>query len=167
MTTLAISSPFAPDARPKLLAAGAGLVSALLLVAASRRMGSGVPVALAGVSPWLVLHLATVLPALPLGAYVFLRRKGDRLHRLLGRVWALLMVSTALFSFGVQTSGHLSWIHLFSVLILVTVPRGVILAMRGDIAGHKRAMQRIYMGMVIAGLFTFIPGRLLGDWLLG
>ncbi|MGQ2930862.1 MAG: hypothetical protein ACT6Q3_10345, partial [Sphingopyxis sp.] len=47
---------------------------------------------------WAVqLHLATVIPALPLGAWLLWRPvKGDAAHRIGGRVWALLMIVTAI-----------------------------------------------------------------------
>ena len=43
-----------------------------------------------------MLHLATVVPALLLGPVVLLRRKGDATHRMLGRIWAVLMLVTAI-----------------------------------------------------------------------
>ncbi|MDF0752919.1 hypothetical protein NLU14_22090, partial [Marinobacter sp. 71-i] len=36
----------------------------------------------------ILVHLATVLPAIPLGLWVLLARKGDATHRMLGRIWA-------------------------------------------------------------------------------
>ena len=45
-----------------------------------------------------MVHLATVVPALLLGPFILWRKKGDALHKLLGRVWATLMVITAVAS---------------------------------------------------------------------
>jgi uncharacterized membrane protein len=83
------------------------------MTAILRRLLSGLPLLpplLPGAhSLWLTLHLATVLPALPLGAVVLLRRKGDLTHRLLGRVWTMLMLVAAASSFGLHSlTGHLS-----------------------------------------------------------
>jgi len=117
---------------------------------------------------WLVLHLATVIPALPLGAYVLARRKGDRLHRMLGRIWAMLMLLTAASSFGLHyVTGGFSPIHLLSALVLASVPLAVRNARRGNIAAHRRAMTIVYASLVIAGFFTFLPGRMMGHWLFG
>jgi uncharacterized membrane protein len=113
----------------------------------------------------LVIHLATVIPALPLGAYVLLRRKGDRLHKFLGRAWALMMVTTAIASFWVGSG--LSFIHIFSVTTLISIPLSIWRIWVGDVAGHRRAMAAVYIGLVIAGAFTFVPGRLLGALLYG
>jgi uncharacterized membrane protein len=115
----------------------------------------------------LIIHLGTVLPALPLGGYLLIRRKGDRLHRLLGRVWAALMVVTAIASFWLRGNGGFSFIHLFSIATLIGVPLAVLAIMRGHLARHRAAMTRVYIGLVVAGLFAFAPGRLLYVWTFG
>jgi uncharacterized membrane protein len=119
------------------------------------------------ISTALTIHLATVLPALPLGAYILLRRKGDRFHRLLGRIWAGLMVTTAISSFWLQDSGRLSFIHIFSVATLVSVPLAIFWIRRGDVERHRRSITNLYIGLVVAGLFAFMPGRMLAGWLFG
>ncbi len=117
-------------------------------------------------SPALLIHIGTVLPALPLGAYVLLSRKGGRLHRVLGRIWAGLMVTTAISSFWLGERG-LSFIHIFSVMTLVSVPLAIYWIRRGDVERHRRTMTNVYIGLVVAGVFSFAPGRLLETWLLG
>jgi uncharacterized membrane protein len=107
-----------------------------------------------------------VLPALPLGAYVLLRRKGGRLHRLLGRIWAGMMVTTAISSFWLGEKG-LSFIHIFSVMTLISVPLAIFWIRRGNVERHRRTMTNVYIGLVVAGLFSFAPGRLLETWLFG
>ena len=110
----------------------------------------------------LVIHLATVLPALPLGAYVLLRPKGGSVHRLLGRIWAALMVTTAVSSFWLQEGGGLSYIHIFSVITLVSIPLAIFWIWRGNVDRHRRAMTNTYIGLVVAGAFTLLPDRRLG-----
>ena len=157
----------APSREQVMALAAAGL-SGLFIAALLRRLASGQELLPIGHSVWLAIHLASVIPTLPLGAYVLIRRKGDRLHRLLGRLWAMLMMTAALSSFGLHgLTGRLSWIHLLSLLTLVTIPRGVMQAMRGDIARHRRSMTLVYAGLVTAGAFSFVPGRLIGTWLFG
>lgn len=149
-------------------AAAAAALFAAILLAVARQLAQGRFMLPAHRSLWLALHVATVVPALPLGAYLLFRRKGDRSHRRLGRLWAVLMLVGALSSFGLHgLMGHLSPIHLLSAITLVGVPRGVMLAMRGDVVQHRRTMMRVYTGLVIAGAFAFLPGRLLGLWLFG
>jgi uncharacterized membrane protein len=115
----------------------------------------------------MIIHLGTVLPALPLGAYVLVRKKGGVVHRLLGRVWGAMMVTTAVSSFWLQETGTLSLIHIFSVITLVSIPLGIFWIRRGNVERHRRAMISVYIGLVVAGLFAFSPGRLLWAWLLG
>jgi uncharacterized membrane protein len=114
----------------------------------------------------IVTHLATVLAAVPLGLSQLVLPKGTLRHRTVGYVWIALMVTTALVSFAVHTINPkgLSPIHLFSVLTLVLAPMIVINARRGQVERHRRAVLGVMLGgLVIAGLFTFIPGRALGQ----
>ena len=167
-TTASIRRRPAPRLDPRILTLPVGGVTALVGAALLRRIASGTPLLPSHHSVWLALHLAAVIPALPLGGYILWRRKGDRLHRMLGRAWAGLMLLTAFSSFALHgMTGRLSWIHILSVVVCVTVPRGIVQAIRGDIARHQRSMTLTYAGLVTAGLFTFAPGRLLGAWLFG
>jgi len=45
------------------------------------------------------IHVAAVIPAAVLGAYLLLKPKGTSRHRLLGKIWLSLMLVTALSSF--------------------------------------------------------------------
>ena len=112
-----------------------------------------------------VAHLATVLAALPLGISQLLLPKGTLRHRIVGYIWIVLMVTTAIVSFAVHTiNGGLSPIHLFSVLTLVSAPGIVLAARKGQVDHHRNAVLGLMLGgLVIAGLFTFIPGRALGQ----
>jgi uncharacterized membrane protein len=121
-----------------------------------------------------LLHLATVLPAIPLGIYILLRRKGDRLHKMLGRIWMGLMLFTGidtLFIHSINHSGQffgLSPIHIFSFLTLWSVPFSVINAMRGNIEAHRRSVAGLFIGgLVIAGVTAFLPGRFMWLWVFG
>jgi uncharacterized membrane protein len=141
---------------------------ALLLSALAHRLAAAGTLMPDDRNLWLVLHLATVIPALPLGAYLLARRKGDRLHKMLGRIWAVLMLLTAASSFGLHyVTGGFSPIHLLSALVLVSVPLAIRNARRGNIAAHRRAMTIVYLSLVIAGFFTFLPGRMMAQWLVG
>ena len=114
-------------------------------------------------TPIIIAHIATAVGALVIGALVLTLRKGTPLHRLLGRSWAVLMLTTALLSFGIRTSGHFSWIHLLSLWILFAVSASVFAAMHGRIRAHRRGMLGAYAGLAIAALFTLLPSRLLGQ----
>ncbi|MBU6267347.1 MAG: DUF2306 domain-containing protein [Sphingomonadales bacterium] len=146
----------------------AALLSVAMLAAAIRRAASAAPFLPSGYDAIVMLHVITVAPALPLGVWLFATTKGDATHRLLGRVWAVLILVTAVTSFGIhQITGHLSVIHILSVITIVSVVRGVLAARKGNIVAHRSNMIGAFTGITIAGLFTFLPGRLMAAWLFG
>lgn len=119
------------------------------------------------------LHLATVTPAFLIGAILMLGRKGTRLHRLLGKVYMVLMLLTALVTLlmsanvGPTIFGHFGFIHIFSVLVFYSIPAAYIAVRRGNIKAHQYHMLGVYIGgVLIAGAFAFSPGRLLHTWLI-
>lgn len=114
---------------------------------------------------WAVgLHLATVIPAFFLGIAVMVMKKGTSAHKMLGRVWAMLMVITAISSFWLQgLFGGIGPIHIFSVMTLVSIPRAIWAVRKGDIKTHQRAMTGPFIGLCVAGAFSFIPGRIMGN----
>ncbi|CVI61334.1 MULTISPECIES: DUF2306 domain-containing protein [Agrobacterium] len=116
-------------------------------------------------------HVATVVPAAILGAFIFLRPKGTAIHRLLGKVWVMLMVTTSISTFFIHELKMFfgfSPIHLLSAFTLYGCLRSVHFARRGDIARHMRIMQSVYLGgIVIAGGFTFVPGRIMHEVAFG
>jgi uncharacterized membrane protein len=58
--------------------------------------------------------------------------------------------------------GRLSFIHLFIPLTFFSIWRTIVSLRRGNIRGHRNSMLALYLGaLVIAGGFTFTPGRLM------
>lgn len=153
-----------PGIRFTLMAGGFTILIALLLLAVAALM-AGARIGGGAASDWaLAAHIATVIPALFIGAAVLALRKGTALHKALGRLWALLMMTTALASFGLHgLTGGIGPIHIFSIITLVSIPMAIWRARAGDIRGHQRAMLGPYIGLLGAGLFAFLPGRLLGN----
>jgi uncharacterized membrane protein len=114
------------------------------------------------------IHLGTVIPALPLGAWVLSRRKGTPAHKMAGRIWMALMFITAIDSFWVRSvTGHIGPIHILSALTIVIVPLSIAQARRGNFAAHKRMAVGLYIGLIVAGAFTLLPGRLIGNLVFG
>ena len=111
------------------------------------------------------LHLVTVLPAFALGSWLlFISKKGSPWHRKLGFVYLTLMTVTAIIAIFIQSlhPGHWSWVHLFVPLTFWGVFAAIWRIRAGDVKGHQRAMFGLYFGgLIIAGGFTFFPGRLL------
>jgi uncharacterized membrane protein len=120
------------------------------------------------------LHLATVLPAFAIGAFQLLRRKGTPSHKLLGKIYMVLMLVTGLITLampaevGPRFLGHFGFIHAFSFLTLYSVPSAYFAIRRGNIKLHRANMIGLYVGgILIAGSFALAPGRMLHTWLFG
>ena len=119
------------------------------------------------------LHLATVLPAFIIGTYLlFVSQKGGARHKLLGKIYMLLMLITALVTLlmkaevGPVLLGHFGFIHLFSFFVLYNVPSAYFAAKNGNVKAHRGYMVGLYIGgLLIAGGFALAPGRLLHGWL--
>ena len=161
----ASAARLAPDRIDRILSAAAILLFAAAVTAIAR--GSADWARVPGVI-W--LHLATVLLATALTPVMLLRRRGDARHRLLGTIWVLAMLSTAIVSLFVHVSGpgRFSVIHLLSLWTLVQVPLIWWTARTHRVARHRRAVHGMVIGaLLIAGFFTFPFHRLLGTWLFG
>jgi uncharacterized membrane protein len=91
--------------------------------------------------------------------------KGTLPHRAIGWVWVTLMVVVAASSFWIHQLrlwGAWSPIHLLSIFTLVMLPLAVWAAHRHAVAKYRSAMISIFVGaLVIAGLFTLAPGRIM------
>ena len=159
------AKPLAADGYERFLALAAIALLAIVLVALAR----GYPYW--GMVPPLVwAHLATILPALALTPVMLLRRRGDSLHRLLGKIWVAAMFLTAIVSFGVRESHHggFSFIHLISAYVVLVAPLIWWTARNHQIVRHRRMVRGMVTGaLLIAGFFTFPFGRMLGAWLFG
>ena len=116
-----------------------------------------------------IIHVATVLPAIPLGGYLLLARKGTAQHKMLGKVWLVLMLVTATSAIFIQSSGGFSFIHVFVPITFHAAWKTVATARKGDIAGHKKHLVFTYLpALMIPGIFAFaIPGRLMNVMLVG
>ena len=114
------------------------------------------------------IHIAAASSALVLGAALLSRRlKGDRLHRIAGWSWVALMLVVAISSLWIPKFMKLSWIHIFALVTLVSLTLGVYRARNHDVKGHRGNMIGVFTGgLIIAGLFSFMPGRFLGNALL-
>ena len=169
MATIAGERPhkisLAPSRIDYVLAAASMVLLAFVLAAIIRGRGEWTQIPLV-----IWAHIATILTALALTPVMLVRRRGDRLHRRLGWVWAGAMALTALMTFGIReiNDGAFSPIHALSALTLTAVPWIVISARRHQHARHRSAVRAMVTGaLLIAGFFTFPFDRMLGSWLLG
>ena len=115
--------------------------------------------------PAIQLHAFTAIAAFALGAVQLSAPKGTLPHRTAGWIWVALMVIVAVSSFFIHDLriwDAWSPIHLLSVFTLAMLPLAVMHARRHRVDRHRRAMVAIFVGaLVIAGLFTLAPGRIM------
>ncbi len=116
-------------------------------------------------SPVIQVHAFAAMGAFALGAVQLAAPKGTIPHRTLGWIWVVLMLTVAVSSFwihDIRMFGPFSAIHLLSILTLVMLPLAVLAARRHRVVAHRKGMISIFLGaLVIAGLFTFMPGRIM------
>ncbi|WP_315756622.1 MULTISPECIES: DUF2306 domain-containing protein [unclassified Bradyrhizobium] len=121
--------------------------------------------------PAVLLHAVAAMTAFALGLVQFAAPKGTLPHRTIGWVWVALMVAVAASSFWIHTIrlvGPWSPIHLLSLYTLAVLPLAVWAAHRHRVAAHRRAMITLFSGaLVIAGLFTLLPGRIMHKVVFG
>lgn len=122
-------------------------------------------------SPVIQVHAAAALAAFVIGGLVLFRRKGDARHKTLGRIWVGLMALVAissLFIWEIRMLGPFSPIHILSIVTLAGLWRAIRHARARNITAHRRLMQSLYLGaLVVAGFFTFMPGRIMHDVVFG
>lgn len=117
--------------------------------------------------PTIIVHATAASAALVLGMVLLARRKGSPSHRALGWLWVLLMTLVATTSFLIYRE-QWSWIHALSVWSLISIVYGVRMARNRQVKAHRYTMIALFAGaLVITGLFTLLPGRLIGRALWG
>ena len=116
-------------------------------------------------APAIPLHAFAAMAAFVLGIVQFAAPKGTLPHRTVGWIWVALMVVVAASSFWIhqiRMVGPFSLIHLLSIFTLVMLPLAVLHAHRHRVMEHRKAMISIFVGaLVVAGAFTFWPGRIM------
>ena len=122
-------------------------------------------------APAIPLHAFAAMTAFTLGLVQFAAPKGTLPHRTIGWIWVGLMLMVAVSSFWIneiRLLGPFSPIHLLSIYTLVMVPLAVWKARNHDVATHRKIMMYLFLGaLVIAGLFTLLPGRIMHKVVFG
>ncbi len=81
------------------------------------------------------------------------------------------MATVAITSFFIHTLctiGSFSIIHGLSIITIIVLPMAVAHARRHLVSKHMRAMIGLFLGaLVVAGIFTFWPGRIMHDVVFG
>jgi uncharacterized membrane protein len=116
-------------------------------------------------APAIPLHAFAAMGAFVLGIVQFAAPKGTLPHRTIGWIWVGLTAFVAVSSFWIhqiRLVGPWSPIHLLSIFTLAMLPLAVWKARHHDIRAHRWIMIFTFTGaLVVAGLFTLLPGRIM------
>jgi uncharacterized membrane protein len=122
-------------------------------------------------SPAIQIHAFAAMAAFALGVAQLAAPKGTLPHRTAGWIWVMLMAIVAVSSAFIHTIrlwGPFSPIHLLSIFTLAVLPVAVWRAHVHNVPRHRDAMLGLFLGaLLIAGLFTFMPGRIMHDVAFG
>ncbi len=125
---------------------------------------------LAAASVQIKVHVAAVSIALAIGIVLMLGLKGNTVHRTLGWIWVTAMATAAISSLFIHraNAGGFSFLHLFAGWTLIALPMGVFAARKHNVRLHGRTMTGLFVGgLLIAGAFAFMPGRLMWQVVFG
>jgi len=122
-------------------------------------------------SPLIQAHAYAALAAVGVGAVQFAAPKGVLPHRALGYFWAALMLTvagTSLFISAHPVFGPFGPIHILSFFVFLNVPVAVWLARNRKARAHSTTMFWIYaLALILTGLFTLWPGRIMNQVVFG
>jgi len=133
-------------------------------------------------TPVIAIHLFAALAALVIGPLALWARRGHatqanlqrpRLHRAAGYAWVTLMLITAVSAlfirdFNLPNIAGYTPIHLLVPFTLGSLFLAFRHLLRGNIAGHRQNMLGLYVGgCIVAGAFTLLPSRTLGQLVWG
>jgi len=128
-------------------------------------------------TPLIAVHMSAALGALVTGPVALWARRRlaqrPKLHRAFGYAWVTLMIVTAVSAIFIRDRRLPNIAGFTPIHVLVPVVLGLLVAAfyflaKGNIRRHSRTMQGLYIGAcLVAGSFTLLPGRYLGDLLWG
>lgn len=128
-------------------------------------------------TPVIAVHMTAALLAVATGPVALWARRGreqhPRLHRAFGYAWVTLMLVTAVSAlfirdFRLPNIAGYTPIHLLVPVVFVSLFGAFWMLARRNIAGHRKVMQLLYFAAcIVAGAFTLLPGRYLGQALWG
>ena len=128
-------------------------------------------------TPLIAVHMSAALGAIAVGPVALLARQGaqqhPKLHRAFGYAWVTLMVVTAvsalfLRDWSLPNIAGFTPIHILVPVVLFGLFGAFWMLAHGNVRGHRKTMQGLYFGAcIVAGAFTLLPNRYLGQLVLG
>jgi uncharacterized membrane protein len=128
-------------------------------------------------TPTIAIHMSLALGAVAIGPVALWarlgRQKRPQLHRAFGYAWVTCMLGATLTGvfirdFRLPNLWGYTPIHLLIPLTCWSLYRAFRFLAQGNILGHRKTMQWLYVqACIIAGAFTLLPGRYLGQLVWG
>ncbi len=128
-------------------------------------------------TPVIAVHMTAALAAVVTGPIALWARQGrtahPRLHRAFGYAWVTLMLVAALSAlfirdYSLPNIAGYTPIHLLVPVTLSSLFGAFWFLARGNVAAHRTVMRQLYFGAcVVAGAFTLLPQRFLGQLVFG
>ncbi|MEQ1755215.1 MAG: DUF2306 domain-containing protein [Micropepsaceae bacterium] len=116
------------------------------------------------------IHVLGAVTAIVVGALIFLLPKGTGFHRLLGWSWVSSMIIVAATSIAMiaDFGNGINALHAFTALTVISLWSALTGIRRGNVRQHAGSMTGLYVGgLIIAGAFAFIPGRVMWQTFFG
>jgi len=109
-------------------------------------------------------HFICALGALLLAPIMMVRRKGDRSHKWLGRIWAAMMAVIIISAFSMyELKGRPNLFHFFALVSLVTLSSAIWAIRkykktreRKYLVTHQHCMVWAYFGLTAAGVWQIV-----------
>jgi len=116
-------------------------------------------------APVVQVHAFAAMAAFALGVVQVAAPKGTLPHRTIGWIWVVLLLAISVSSFfihGIRMWGEWSPIHILSVFTPLMLLLGVLAARRHRVRARKNRDHGDPVGaLVLAGIFTLVPGRIM------
>ncbi|MGR3502208.1 DUF2306 domain-containing protein [Pseudaestuariivita sp.] len=115
--------------------------------------------------PIIAAHAFAAMAAFVLGLWQLIGAEGTVRHGIIDYVWTALMLGVAASSLWIhelRLVGPVSPIHLLSLLVLVNAALAVLAVRCRKVALHRASMRSLFfLGLVVTGGVTFLPGRVM------
>lgn len=128
-------------------------------------------------TPLIAVHITAALGAIATGPVALWARKGTtqrpKLHRAFGYAWVTLMIIAATSALFIRAKdlpniGGIGPIHALILVVYSMLILAFWFLAKGNITGHRKTMQGLYVGAcLVAGAFTLLPSRYLGNLVWG
>lgn len=116
----------------------------------------------------MIIHAIVATAAITLGGFNLARlKRGDRLHKIVGRAWVILMLVTSVSAFfiGGYDSVLSIALHALAAWTIISIISGVYFARKGNISAHKGFMIGSYLGLIGAFMgVVVVPDRRVPTW---